>query len=79
MVKTKKRNKHIGVNIVQARGQKGMTQLALAHALGWKGADAGAQISRIESGVNEPRLSTIQAIARVLCVTVDSLISTPSR
>lgn len=51
-----------------------MTQLALAHAIGWKGPDAGAQIARYEAGVNEPRLSTLQRLAEALGVTVGALL-----
>lgn len=65
----------IGSNIAAARLTTGMTQLALAHALGWRGPDAGAQVSRIESGKVEPKLSTLQRLADALGVTLDSLLA----
>lgn len=68
-------NSPIGANIRAAREASQMTQLALAHAIGWVGADAGAQISRFESGVKEPRISTLVKIARALRVPLDTLIA----
>lgn len=65
---------YIGENITAARTAKGMTQLALAHAVGWVGPDAGAHISRYESGANEPRLSTLQRLAEALGVAIDVLL-----
>lgn len=65
----------IGNNIRKAREAKELTQLALAHAIGWTGEEAGAQISRFERGKNEPRLTTLRRIASALEVTVDSLLS----
>lgn len=70
---------HIGANIRTARTNKPMTQLALAHAIGWTGKDAGAQISRFESGENEPRLSTLQRISVELGVTLESLLKQPAK
>ena len=72
-----KQKNRIGENIRASREAKTMTQLALAHAIGWKGPDAGAQISRFESGDKEPRISTLQRIAFVLGVTLESLLSSP--
>lgn len=66
-------NNYIGENIIAARTNKGITQLALAHAIGWTGPDAGAQICRYEAGENEPRLSTLLRIADALGVTIDAL------
>lgn len=67
-------NAHVGANIRAARENKEMTQLALAHAIGWTGADAGAQICRFESGRKEPRISTLTRIANALGVTLESLL-----
>lgn len=64
---------NVGANIRTTRETKGLTQLALGHALGWTGPDAGAQISRFESGQKEPRLSTLQRIADALGVGLDIL------
>lgn len=69
----------IGANIRTTREAKKMTQLELGHALGWTGADAGAQISRFESGSKEPRISTLQRIADALGVTVSRLMAAPKK
>jgi len=63
----------LGVNIRNAREARQVTQLALAHLIGWTGADAGAQISRFENGTREPRFSTLQRIADALGVSLDAL------
>lgn len=65
---------HIGANIRRARETAGLTQLALAHLMGWKSDDAGAQISRIESGKNVPKLATVIHLAKLLKTTVDKLL-----
>jgi len=65
---------NIGDNIKLVRERKSMTQLALAHAIGYKGDDAGACISRIESGQQEPRFSTLRKIASALGIEVDFLL-----
>lgn len=64
---------HLGANIRNAREAKPMTQLALAHAIGWVGPDAGAQISRFENGMKEPRFSTLERIAKALGVPLNTL------
>lgn len=64
----------LGSNIQSARLQKGMTQLALAHAIGYNGDDAGAYISRVESNTQAPRIDTLQRIAEALGVSVCSLL-----
>lgn len=64
----------LGENIKSARTAKGITQLALAHAIGYTGDDAGAYISRVESGQQAPRLDTLQRIADALGVAVCSLL-----
>ena len=64
----------LGENIKSARVSHGLTQLALAHAIGYTGDDAGAYISRVESGQQAPRLDTLQRIADALGVAVCSLL-----
>lgn len=64
----------LGLNIQTARKAANLTQLALAHAIGYTGDDAGAYISRVESGSQEPRLDTLQRIADALGVAVCSLL-----
>lgn len=65
----------LGANIQTARKRKGITQLALAHAIGYTGDDAGAYISRVESNTQAPRIDTLLRIAEALGVTVCSLLS----
>lgn len=64
----------LGQNIKRARMTKGITQLALAHAIGYTGDDAGAYISRVESGNQAPRIDTLQRIAEALGVAVCRLL-----
>lgn len=64
----------LGDKIKIARYSKDMTQLALAHAIGYTGDDAGAYISRVESNTQAPRINTLQRIAEALGVTVCSLL-----
>lgn len=64
----------LGASIRTARAAKGITQLALAHAIGYEGDDAGAYISRVESGHQSPRIETLSRIAEALGVTVCSLL-----
>lgn len=64
----------VGPNIRDARENKGLTQLALAHKIGYKGEDAGAYICRLEAGSQEPRLRTLHKIAVALGVTVAALL-----
>lgn len=61
-------------NIKDARERKGLTQLALAHLLGYRGEDAGAYISRVERGHTVPRIPTLQSIADILKTTVGDLL-----
>lgn len=68
---------YLGINILAARTAKGMTQLALAHAIGWQGEDAGAQIAKYESGNREPKLRTLISIAEALGVPVEALLTPP--
>lgn len=64
----------LGRNIKSARIAANMTQLQLAHAIGFKGEDAGAYICRVEAGKQEPRLPIIIKIAARLRVNLESLI-----
>lgn len=64
----------LGDNIRNARKAAGVTQLALAHAIGYGGQDAGAYISRVESGTQEPRLDNLCKIAAALKVSLDILL-----
>jgi len=64
----------IGENIKTLRERKGLTQLALAHLIGYKGEDAGAYICRLEAGQQEPRVKTLQRIALALGTTVGKLL-----
>lgn len=65
----------LGPNIATFRHAKNLTQLALAHLIGYNGPDAGAFISRVEAGKQTPRVETIQRIAEALGVTVCDLLS----
>lgn len=65
----------LGQNIKRARTSKGITQLALAHAIGYQGDDAGAYISRVESDTQAPRIDTLLRIAEALGVTMCSLLA----
>lgn len=71
----KRKKNPLGENIKHARMARGITQLALAHAIGYTGDDAGAYISRVESGHQEPRIDTLQRIAEALNVSVCDLLS----
>lgn len=64
----------LGSRIKEARLSRGFTQLALAHAIGYKGSGAGAFISRVENGEQDPHLGNLQRIARALGVSVCSLL-----
>lgn len=65
----------IGDNIKTARTRRDMTQLLLAHKIGMSGEDAGAFISRIEAGIQEPRIGTLRKIAKALGVKVEKLMA----
>lgn len=64
----------LGAAIKHAREAGGMTQLALAHLIGYRGDDAGAYISRVESNHQAPRIDTLSRIAEALGVPVCSLL-----
>ncbi len=70
----KRPKRTLGSAIKEARRSKGLTQLALAHAIGYTGDDAGAYVSRVESDSQAPRLDTLQRIAEALGVAVCSLL-----
>lgn len=65
----------LGENIRNARTKANLTQLALAHAIGYNGDDAGAYISRVESNTQAPRIDTLLRIAEALGVTMCSLLT----
>lgn len=69
------RIKNLGANIRRAREGKGLTQLALAHAMGYKGSDAGAYISRVEASLVSPRLATLVRIAQHLETNLEALVA----
>lgn len=73
--KTKAAPSVLGQNILKARTKANLTQLALAHAIGYTGDDAGAYISRVESNTQAPRIDTLQRIAEALGVSVCSLLA----
>lgn len=69
----------IGPNIRSIRELRGMTQKALAQAIGINGEESGsAMISRIESGVHSPTLSTLERIAEALEVSPTWLLAQPA-
>lgn len=72
--RTRKEATPLGENIKAARTAKNLTQLALAHAIGYTGDDAGAYVSRVESGQQAPRIDTLSRIADALGVPVCSLL-----
>lgn len=73
--RTRKEAPTLGSKIRSVRTTKGITQLALAHAIGYQGDDAGAYISRVESDTQAPRIDTLLRIAEALGVTMCSLLS----
>lgn len=64
----------LGSRIKEARKRRKLTQLGLAHAIGYKGSGAGAFISRVENGEQDPHLGNLQRIARALDVSICSLL-----
>lgn len=63
----------IAQRLVSLRKQKGLTQQALADALGLHI----TQVKRYESGTSQPSLEALKKIAQTLRVTTDSLIFEP--
>lgn len=72
-------NKNLGNNVRAARLLANKTQLELAHDIGYSGPDAGAYISRVEAGQQEPRLDTIARIAEALGTTTEKLIASKKK
>lgn len=64
----------LGQSITQARIAKSLSQRELAHKIGLSGDEAGAYISRIESGSQEPRLDKLRKIASALGTTLAKLL-----
>ena len=58
-------------NMRAERHKRGMSQEALAHASGVHS----SEISRIERGAREPRLSTLVSLARALRITPSELLT----
>jgi len=65
----------LGENLKHQRLARNLSQLSLAHAIGLNGDDAGAFISRLELGTQQPRLSTLRKLALALGCKVTELIS----
>jgi len=65
----------LGKNIARLRTAKGWTQLELAMKLGHSQDNAGAYISRVESGETRPRLDTLSRFASALDVELKELIA----
>lgn len=65
----------IGEKILLLRTKAKLTQLQLAHAIGYTGDSAGAYISRLESNTQSPGLETLRKLAKALKVPVGQLIS----
>ncbi len=65
----------LGQTIKRLRLKAGHTQQELATLIGYKGDDAGAYISRIESDTQEPRMSTLHRLVKALKVKMAELIS----
>jgi transcriptional regulator with XRE-family HTH domain len=63
----------IAQRLVSLRKQKGLTQQALADAIGMHI----TRIKRYEAGVSQPSLEALKKIAQTLRVTTDSLIFEP--
>lgn len=63
-----------GTPIKLGWGKVGITQRELGHRIGLSGNDAGADISRIESGSQQPRLEKLMRIADALGVSLESLL-----
>ena len=81
-LKSKRKNPNnvfIGERIKEARTKKGMTQIELAHAVGFTGDQAGACICRWEAGEQEPRWDNLARIAGALDVTMVSLLPPQSK
>lgn len=69
----RKKANHLGTTILKARVAKKLTQLALAHAIGFKGPEAGSYICRVEAGEFSPQLGTLYKLADALGVSLETL------
>lgn len=65
----------IGEKILYYRTKAKVTQLRLAHLIGYTGDSAGAYISRLESNTQSPGLETLRKLAKALGVGIEKLIS----
>ena len=65
---------HLPKNVTSLRQKAGISQSELARKMGV----SPPRISDIESGSSNPTLSTIQAIADVLCTTPSRLLAGPA-
>ena len=63
-------NMTIATRLAEIRKQKGLTQQALADAIGLHV----TQVKRYESGASQPSLDALKKIAKTLRVTTDSLV-----
>ncbi len=66
--------KLLGEKVRAQRLSLNMTQLELAHMIGWSGDDAGAAISKIESGKVAPSLQTMHFLAKALGIAPSELL-----
>ena len=64
----------LGDAIRKARQRAGLSQLAVAHAIGFTGQDAGAYICRVEGGHIQPRFDTLARICNALGIEMKSLL-----
>lgn len=64
---------HLAPNLRRARHRRGWSQEMLGHFAGLHA----TEISRLERGVRDPRLSTVLSIAEALRVPVQDLIAPP--
>lgn len=61
-------------NVRKFRLQRKMTQMTLAHAVGYKGRQAKSFVCAVERGRRTPRLEMLQKIAAALKVTLSDLV-----
>ena len=65
---------YVGQRVAEARIKARMTQLELAQKIGLEGEGSDAGISRLEAGLQEPRLDKLIRIADALEVPLESLL-----
>lgn len=68
----------LGASIKHYREKAAFTQLELAHAIGYTGPEAGSYISRLESGQQQPRVSTLHRLALALGIDAEALMKRKS-